>query len=743
LPLIANKKVILQSVAAFAALCAGTIAIFYYVYQEKASYELRFLQNDGARVLEMANYRRIDAVTGAVSDVQFLSAGNALKRWLASGSLQARNALAQRFLNLMKARGMYAQVRLIGLNGREIVRVDWNRGKPAIIPPSDLQNKADRYYVRETLKLGAGQVYLSPFDLNVEHGEIQVPETPVIRIATPVFDETGRKSGMVIVNYLGRQLLESLQQLRESSPGDLWLLNPEGYWLLGPPDDEWAFMYPDRRDRTFARAYPDAWNRILQGPDKGRLIADGDAMNYIRVTLPTAWRVAPQPNAEGERTPPTRWFMVSRVSGAVLAAARQRLIHNYVPVAGTLLLLLALGTVVVTYYRLRDVAARGKLHASEERFRTMVEAAPDAVVISDANGRIVFTNAQVDKILGYSPEELVGQPVEKLIPSHLHARHVDHRTGYMKNPTIRRMGADLDLSAVRADGTTVPVDIGLGFVDSHEGRLVIASIRDVSETVQQKLLIEQYSQKLARDNVSLAALIKELEAFSYSVSHDLRAPLRAIDGFTEALVEDYADKLDDTGRDYAVRVRKGTQRMGMLIDDLLTLSRITRKELKRQTVDLSAVAREISGRLRTGEPARDVEFCVEEGLKAEGDAGMLRIALENLLNNAWKFTKGRAPSYIEFGHREIDGGTAYFVRDNGAGFDMAHADKLFGAFQRLHSDREFPGTGIGLATVQRIINKHGGRIWSEAEVGEGATFYFTLQSLSDSAFDDYSRAPPP
>jgi len=219
---------------------------------------------------------------------------------------------------------------------------------------------------------------------------------------------------------------------------------------------------------------------------------------------------------------------------------------------------------------------------------------------------------------------------------------------------------------------------------------------------------------------------KELEAFSYSVSHDLRAPLRGIDGFSQALLEDYADSLDDQGKDYLQRVRAASQRMAQLIDDMLKLSRVTRAEMRHETVDLSALAHDIAGELQKTRPERQVDFVIAPGLVVNGDAQLLRAVLENLLGNAWKFTSAHPCAKIEFGIAEYEGKPAYFVRDDGVGFDMAYVDKLFGAFQRLHAMNEFPGTGIGLATVQRIIHRHGGHVWAEGAVEQGATFYFTL-----------------
>lgn len=253
---------------------------------------------------------------------------------------------------------------------------------------------------------------------------------------------------------------------------------------------------------------------------------------------------------------------------------------------------------------------------------------------------------------------------------------------------------------------------------------IAAKRRQVEENRRMKIELEQ---RVAERTHQLDVANKELEAFSYSVSHDLRAPLRSIDGFGQALLEDCADRLDEQGRQYLQRIRGATQRMGMLIDDLLMLSRVTRVEMNREPVDLVPLAQSVITGLEIAEPSRKIERQVQDGMVANGDPHLLRIVLENLIGNAWKFTQHASPARIEMGMRTDEAGTpVYFVRDNGVGFDMAYADKLFGAFQRLHSSYDFPGTGIGLATVQRIIHRHGGRVWAESEMGKGASFYFTL-----------------
>lgn len=237
---------------------------------------------------------------------------------------------------------------------------------------------------------------------------------------------------------------------------------------------------------------------------------------------------------------------------------------------------------------------------------------------------------------------------------------------------------------------------------------------------------DQLEERVAERTQELASTNKELEAFAYSVSHDLRAPLRAIDGFSQALLEDCAERLDLAGKDHLLRVRRAAQRMSALIDDMLNLSRVTRSPIRREPLDLSAMAKSIVEELRCADPARKVECEIEEGLAATGDFQLLRAALDNLLRNSWKYTSSHATAKIEFGKRQGNGKSAFFVRDDGAGFDPCHAARLFGAFQRLHTEAEFPGTGVGLATVQRIVHRHGGEIWAEGAVEKGATFYFTL-----------------
>ncbi len=357
--------------------------------------------------------------------------------------------------------------------------------------------------------------------------------------------------------------------------------------------------------------------------------------------------------------------------------------------------------------------AEEAVRQSEEKLSAIINAVDDSIWLFGPDDTILAANETAARRLNLSPAALVGEKFTDYIAPQLAA------TRRAKLEEVFSTGKPLEF-----------VDERAGFVFRHgfypvrdsAGKVAaVASFsRDITERKKAEQALQRYTQELEAAN-------KELEAFSYSVSHDLRAPLRHIKGFSEILLEDHADRLDEEGRRYLGMLRSGSQKMEELIEALLGLSRVARADMRHQSVDLSQLADSITAELQEQQPDRQAEFVIEPGLTASGDRQLLGIMLGNLLSNAWKFTSGRPIARIEFGVTQRDGQHVYYVKDNGAGFDMAYADKLFGPFQRLHNEKEFPGTGIGLATVQRVIHRHGGRVWGEGEIDKGATFYFTLR----------------
>jgi PAS domain S-box-containing protein len=370
------------------------------------------------------------------------------------------------------------------------------------------------------------------------------------------------------------------------------------------------------------------------------------------------------------------------------------------------------------------------LRKSEAQLQAIIENLDEGVVVSDLNGALLQSNhaaqelhehadldgfADTFELSGADGTALAGDewPLARILRGEK-LRGLEVRIGRIHD----------DWQRVFSYGGTLVRDAG------GQPLMAVLTISDITERRRATDLIRQLNtdleQRIVERTAQLQTANNELEAFCYSVSHDLRTPLRSLDGFSQALLEDYADKLDDQGQNYLGRIRAGSQRMGHLIDDLLGLSRVSRSEMSRETVDVSKMAREVVEELRNTAPLREAEFVIASGLIAETDPRLLRIVLSNLFGNAWKFTAKQAHARIEFGCSEENGVNEYFTRDNGAGFDEAYADKLFGVFQRLHSASDFPGTGIGLATVQRIIHRQGGRVWAEGKVERGATFHFTL-----------------
>ncbi len=383
----------------------------------------------------------------------------------------------------------------------------------------------------------------------------------------------------------------------------------------------------------------------------------------------------------------------------------------------------------------RDLSAvqRAAQEASESRARlaATIESAMDAIISVDAGQRITLFNTAAEKMFGYSASEILGHPLDRLLPAQLRQAHRQHVEGFSQTGvTTRSMGHWRPLTALRSDGREFPIEASISHIEVGGHQILTAIIRDITERVQAQQRIEQMNyeleQRVTARTAELTAANKELEAFTYSVAHDLRAPLRHIDSFSRILAEEHAGALPPDAKRLIESIRSGSRHLSQLVDDLLNLARVGRQPLVNRATPLEPLVREVIANLRREAQGRAIAWRIQPLPTVQCDPGLMKQVFTNLLSNAIKYTRPQPSAVIEIGATQDRGQTAIYVRDNGVGFDMKYADKLFGVFQRLHRSDEFEGTGVGLATVERIIRKHRGHVWATGEAGKGAVFYFTV-----------------
>jgi PAS domain S-box-containing protein len=388
------------------------------------------------------------------------------------------------------------------------------------------------------------------------------------------------------------------------------------------------------------------------------------------------------------------------------------------------------GTLVGFAKVTRDLTERRRvetaLRASEEQFRALAATANDAIISADSQGNIIYFNPYAERVFGYAAGEVAGQPITLLMPERFHEAHRAGLRRYLATGEARVVGQTVELVGKRRDGTEFPIELSLASWQRQTDTVFTAFVRDITARKQADEALQRYAAQLEAANA-------ELDAFTYSVSHDLRAPLRAMDGYAGALLEDYGGVLDEQGRRFLRVIRDSATQMGHLIDSLLAFARLGRQQLATAPIDMTALAEAVVADLRGNHAAEPFEMSVRRLPPTRGDSSLLRQVFANLIGNAFKFTRGRPDPRVEIGARAEGADTVYYVKDNGVGFDQRYAGKLFKVFSRLHRVEEFEGSGVGLALVQRIVQRHGGRVWAEGQVNAGATFCFTLHSEAANA----------
>ncbi|MDF1793675.1 MAG: ATP-binding protein [Thalassobaculaceae bacterium] len=667
------------------------------------------------------------------------------------------------FTAFLKTDPDYAQLRFIGVadDGLELVRAEVRDGLIVTVEGEDLQQKGRRDYFLDGLDIRPDEIDLSKITLNREHGVVETPLNPMLRVMKGVFASDGSLFGFITINARAERIIGALRAAASSS-SRAYLVNDDGDFLLHP-DPAKTFGFDLGQRFTWRQDFPDL-------PDAATLsVGDGVARDRQEVGdhYLTARRIPLSRSDPGAavhliyemRQADVRAWGTARISRVTLVTSLiaialgtlvmvylkrlmrplKRLSESAAAIGnGDLDVLLPdtrvqeLATLVAAFrqmvadIRARDLALeksnaeirqlneelRERLEASDQRAALATEAVGIALWdVEPQSGRIQWDDLS-PSIFGLAAAGMPGD-----VDGLLEFIHPDDRA----NVAALIEAARYEGQEFAAVFRIVQSDAGLRYLDARAGRVTDGQGK---LTLLRGVVIDVTSER--QTALEYRVLNEELSSFAYAVSHDLRAPLRSMNGFAEALTDEYADTLDDVAKGYITRIANAAVRMGVLIDDILALTRISKTEITRQTVDLSRIAAEVVDELRSGEPGRNVTVEIMSDLTVITDPGMARIVLWNLLGNAWKYSSEESPAEIVFDRVMHQGRSILRVRDNGIGFDMAYADKLYRPFQRLHSDQRIQGTGIGLATVSRAIGRLGGRIAAESEVGRGATFYFTL-----------------
>ena len=727
---------------------ALSLILFAAIHSDVQSRTKNLEQREASRI-EVAKGRVTRDIASVDIDMRIIVNLPLLKEYLDTGNPVKKTRLENILLDISRETRRYDQIRYIDASGNENIRVNFNRGEPAAVPDDKLQNKADRYYFTDTFKLDKGEIYVSPLDLNVEHGRVEIPFKPMIRYGTPVFDSSGHKKGIILLNYLGGELLQNFREVMHGvNPHGSMLLNRNGYWLSGSNrSDEWGFML-DKHDRTFTHDFPKEW-KIISAADHGSLLSDHGLFVYTTVfpLLGDKYLSASAAPAQSEKESIDReyyWKIVSLVPHNLIVGdafytkpfGRVLLIAIY--------LLLALVSLFVATIALGRKRARAALQDSATRIQTILRSVADGIITINDRGIVEGMNPAAEKLFGYTAAEVSDQNISMLMPEPHHSKHDEYLEHYRVTGESRIIGVGREVEGRRKDGSTFPMDLAVSKMILNDQCFFTGIVRDITERKQ-----TEQNLVAAKEKAELANHAKD--SFLSTMSHEIRTPLSGMLGMLELLS---LTKLDHEQSETLRTAWESARSLLRIVNDILDWSKIEegKLEIVPRSTSIPRLLQEIVNTYSRVASAKSLVLFQHADARLSPshivDALRLTQVLNNFVSNALKFTtKGEVELRAELLEQVESGERIRFsVRDTGIGIAKDVQGRLFQRYRQESADttRMYGGTGLGLAICRRLTDMMDGLIELESKPGSGSTFSVTLTLPISSApgeeFQSLNRA---
>jgi len=722
------------------AIISGALIFLIYIKERDAEKKILYAHETDLAVTEKAELET--GFSDVISDLHFVSTLHEVNVFMHNSALGADlvSDLSTYCLN----KPYCDHIRIIDYSGRERLRIASKDGRAIITPESELQDKSGRYYFKKTIGLSPGEVYSSPMDLNMEHGHVEFPIKPVVRLGMSLFDGSGHKTGIMIISYRANMALQRFKKISSDSQGSLMLLNTDGYYLYGArPGSEWGFMFNDRKEKTFGNEFPGVWERI-KNAKSGQFVKDGALYTFTTVCpLPMGISGRPEPGS-GDMRPSSddsadySWKIVSRVKMGMFFFAEET--NKFILLYGILLLIITAVAYLIAKNKAHKETLESQILEKEHRYRKVHEMAFDGIILADASGVIIDANRSAEKIFGYQEQDgLSGHNLVDIIPRELREAHNCGFSRFVNTGEKRVHGSVVEVMGLRKDGDVFPMELIINSFKSGDRRLITGTIRDITKRKKAEVELKLMNSDLIKnqedlDKARIAAeeANRAKSAFLANMSHEIRTPMNGVIGMTGLLL---GTELTIEQREYAETISKSGDSLLTLINDILDFSKIEAGKIELESVDFNirGLVEDTCDLLAMRAYKKGLEFICEiepaVPWRVKGDPGRVRQIITNLAGNAIKFTaSGEIVVRTSLAEQGLGSRMLCFeIKDTGIGIPETKIGSLFEAFTQADASttRKYGGTGLGLSISKKLTAMMGGHIGAESEVGKGSTFWFT------------------